>query len=311
MPLTQQLIKFKSRAQHVACLLLALLLQLEADGYINNLDSLPSLFAFTQPYTFWFEDFVDNYYEETHRSFIAKHYTEYGNRIKSLWDNRPKRAFSKHPIYLIGKTIDRHRAKKTETNEILEVETYDIESSLLELNEENAFINKKNVKNFAGSEDFRVKVTNSYGGSGFLNMDRSNHSSDDEEPQEKRPNNPFDKAIKGKLLRKIVIKNLTYDSLLLVARLKSPNPEPNFMPTNFEISFEIKGGGSYVLSLQKKRVDEPFGEYSLELATLGQATREGYWPRQIISEVGENEREDEEEGSEDSEEGLKNPVWVI
>jgi hypothetical protein len=181
--LTQQLIKFKSRAQHVACLLLALLLQLEADGHISNLDSFPSLFAFTQPFTFWFEEFVDNYYEETHRSFIAKHYTEYGNRIKSLWDNRPKRAFSSHPIYLIGKTIDRYRAKKTETNEMLEVETFDIESSLLELNEENAFINKKNVKSFAGSEDFRVKVTNSYGGSGFLNMDRSNHSSDDEEPQ--------------------------------------------------------------------------------------------------------------------------------
>ena len=194
---------------------------------------------------------------------------------------------------------------------MLEVDTFDIESSLLELNEENAFINKKNVKNFAGSEDFRVKITNSYGGSGFLNMDRSNHSSDDEEPQEKRLNNPFDKAIKGKLLRKIVIKNMTYDSLLLVARLKSPNPEPNFMPTNFEISFEIKGGGSYAITLQKKRVDEPFGEYSLELATLGQATREGYWPRQIISEVGENEHEDEEEGSEDSDEGLKNPVWVI
>lgn len=121
LPLTQQLIKFKSRAQHVACLLLALLLQLEADGYINNLDSFPSLFAFTQPYTFWFEDFVNNYYEETHRSFIAKHYTEYGNRIKALWDGRPKRPFPSHPTYLIGKTIDRYRAKKTETNEMLEV----------------------------------------------------------------------------------------------------------------------------------------------------------------------------------------------
>jgi hypothetical protein len=157
------------------------------------------------------------------------------------------------------------------------------------LNEENTFLNKKNVKNFPGSEDFRVKITPSYGGSGFLSMDRSNQSSDDEEPQEKKPNNPFDKAIKGKLLRKILIKNMTYDSLLLVARLKSANPDPNFMPTNFEVSFEVKGGGNYVLTLQKKRVDEPFGEYSLELTTLGQATREGYWPRQIISEVGENE----------------------
>lgn len=150
-------------------------------------------------------------------------------------------------------------------------------------------MNKKNIKNFAGSEDFRVKLTTSYGGSGFLGMDRSNQSSDDEEPQEKKTYNPFEKAFRGRLLRKIVIKNLTYDNLLLVARLKSANPEPNFNPTNFEVSFEVKGGSSYVITLQKKRVDEPFGEYSLELITLGQATREGYWPRQIISEVGENE----------------------
>jgi hypothetical protein len=92
------------------------------------------------------------------------------------------------------------------------------------------------------------------------------------------------------LLRKIVIKNLTYDSLLLVARLKSTNPDPNFTPNNFELSFDIKGASSFVLTLQKKRVEEVFEEYSLELITLGQATREGYWPRQIISEVGENDR---------------------
>jgi hypothetical protein len=126
LPLTQQLIKFKSRAQHVACLLLSLLLELEADGFIQNLDALPSLFAFTHPYTFWFGEFIENYYEETHRSFIAKYYTEYGNRIKSLWDNRPKRVFTSHPIYLIGKTLERHRSKKTESNELLEVETFDI-----------------------------------------------------------------------------------------------------------------------------------------------------------------------------------------
>jgi hypothetical protein len=62
---------------------------------------------------------------------------------------------------------------------MLEVETYDIESSLLELNEDNSFLNKRNIKNFAGSEDFRVKLTTSYGGSGFLSMDRSNQSSED------------------------------------------------------------------------------------------------------------------------------------
>ena len=76
---------------------------------------------------------------------------------------------------------------------------------------------------------------------------------------------------------------MTYDSLLLVARIKSATPEPNFTPTNFEVSFEVKGSNSFTITLQKKRVDEPFGEYTLELTTLGQATREGYWPRQIIS----------------------------
>jgi hypothetical protein len=70
-------------------------------------------------------------------------------------------------------------------------------------------------------------------------------------------------VFKGKLLRKIVIKNLTYDSLLLVARLKTAIPEPNFTPSNFEVSFEVKGGSTFTLTLQKKRVEDPFGEYSL------------------------------------------------
>lgn len=53
-PLTQQLVKFKHKAQHVAALLLSLLLQLESEGYIDNLDSYPSMNAFSNPYTFWF-----------------------------------------------------------------------------------------------------------------------------------------------------------------------------------------------------------------------------------------------------------------
>lgn len=146
-----------------------------------------------------------------HRSFIARHYTEYGNRLMALWENRPNRTFTSYPLYLIGRTIDRKKAKKTESNQMLEVETYDIESKLLQLNEENAFLNKKNIKNFPGSEDFRVKQQSSpYIGGGFLNMDRSNHSSEEEQLQEKKPNNPFDKAFTGVLLRKIAIKNTTY-----------------------------------------------------------------------------------------------------
>lgn len=64
------------------------------------------------------------------------------------------------------------------------------------MNEENAFLNKRNIKNFAGSDDFKVKLTSPYG-SGYLNItiDRSNLSSDDEEPQDKPSSNPFDKVI--------------------------------------------------------------------------------------------------------------------
>ena len=85
LPLPQQLFKFKNKLQHVACLLFTLLLQLEAEGYIHNLDEFPSPLAFTHNYTYWGESFVDSYYEETHRAYIAKYYTEYGDRLKSLW----------------------------------------------------------------------------------------------------------------------------------------------------------------------------------------------------------------------------------
>lgn len=37
--------KFKKKAQHVGILLLSMLLQLESDGYINNLDELPGKMA--------------------------------------------------------------------------------------------------------------------------------------------------------------------------------------------------------------------------------------------------------------------------
>lgn len=247
-----------------------------------------------------------------HRSFIARHYTEYGNRLMALWENRPNRSFPSYPVYLVGRTIDRKKAKKTESNEMLEVETYDIESKLLQLTEENAFLNKKNIKNFAGSEDFKVKLqSSSYIGGGFLNMDRSNHSSEEEQLQQKKTINPFDKAFNGVLLRKIAIKNTTYENLLLVARIKSPTPEPNYSPSNIEVSFDVKGGSIFVLTLHKHRIEEPFGEYTLEIQTLGQSTREGYWPRQIISAVSENAQEDTEEGSEDSDEGNNSPTWVI
>lgn len=65
------------------------------------------------------------------------------------------------------------------------------------------------------------------------------------------------------------------------------------------------------MTLHKHRIEESFGEYTLEIQTLGQSTREGYWPRQIISAVSENAQESAEEGSEESDEGNSSPTWVI
>lgn len=93
--------------QHVGALLFSFLLQLEADGFINNLDAYPALFAFAPNYTYWCQTFVDNYYEDTHRAYISKNYTEYGDRLKALWDNRPNRPYIKFPQYLIGRTVSR------------------------------------------------------------------------------------------------------------------------------------------------------------------------------------------------------------
>ncbi len=104
-PILLQLLRFKTKAQHVAALLLAMLLQLEADGHITNLEQYPAMEAFEKNYTHWFEEFVDSYYEDTHRPYMAKNYVEYGNRLKALWTDRPHREYEKLPFYLIGKSV--------------------------------------------------------------------------------------------------------------------------------------------------------------------------------------------------------------
>jgi len=73
-----------------------------------------------------------------------------------------------------------------------------------------------------------VKFTTHYGGTGFLSIDRGNQSSDDDENAEKPSSNPFQKAFQGVLFRKIVIKNQSSEGLLMVLRINSPIPEPNF-----------------------------------------------------------------------------------
>eukprot|EP00919_Chromeraceae_sp_WS-2016_P039162 GHVR01093460.1.p1 GENE.GHVR01093460.1~~GHVR01093460.1.p1 ORF type:complete len:100 (-),score=0.21 GHVR01093460.1:898-1197(-) len=84
-----------------------MLLQLEADGHINNLEEYPALYGFENNYIHWFDEFIDAYFDNTRRPFMAKHYVDYGNRIRALWNDRPNRPYPKYVKYLIGKTISK------------------------------------------------------------------------------------------------------------------------------------------------------------------------------------------------------------
>jgi hypothetical protein len=59
----------------------------------------------------------------------------------------------------------------------------------------------------------------------------------------------------------------------------------------------MKGESVFVLTLKKHRADEDFGEFTLELKMLGAATKEGYWPRQLITEVPQQRSEDDRDSS--------------
>lgn len=131
-------------------------------------------------------------------------------------------------------------------------------------------------------------------------MDRGNSDSDEEEPQDKPQNNPFSKSFEGVLFRKIVIKNLSSDNLLMVASIKSTIPEPNFEPANVELSFEVKSESNFVITLKKHNVEENFEDFKLELKMLGAATKEGYWPRQLITEVPQQKNQEEDKDSSDN-----------
>ena len=60
-----------------------------------------------------------------------------------------------------------------------------------------------------------------------------------------------------------MIKNLSADNLLMLATLKTVDPQPNFSPSNFETSFEVKGESAFVITLKKHRVDQNFDDFSL------------------------------------------------
>ena len=89
--------------------------------------------AFEKDYTHWFEEFVDSYYEDTHRPYMAKAYVEYGNRLKTLWTERPNRPFEKMPFYLIGKSLEKTTVSEETFHEHIELRIEDVTSELLEI----------------------------------------------------------------------------------------------------------------------------------------------------------------------------------
>jgi hypothetical protein len=67
---------------------------------------------------------------------------------------------------------------------------------------------------------------------------------------------------------------------------------------------------THVITLKKQRIDESFGEYIVELKVLGAATKEGYWPRQLITEIPQQRVDEDKEGSDNEQEPPTN-VWTI
>lgn len=86
---------------------MAMVLELEHDGFINNLDEYPGKMALERNYTSEFEPFIDKYYEESQRPYTSKNYAEFGLKVKRLWEERPNRPMKDpFPRVLLGKTIE-------------------------------------------------------------------------------------------------------------------------------------------------------------------------------------------------------------
>lgn len=96
----------------------------------------------------------------------------------------------------------------------------------------------------------------------------------------------------------------------MVATLKANSPEPNFSPANLETSFEVKGESFFAITLKKHRIEDNFDDFTMELKMLGAATKEGYWPRQLITEVPQLQGEEEQENSDNEQEGSSN-TWTM
>jgi hypothetical protein len=50
---------------------------------------------------------------------MAKNYVDYGNRLKTLWSERPHREYEKLPHYLIGKSVQKTTISEEAINEFI------------------------------------------------------------------------------------------------------------------------------------------------------------------------------------------------
>lgn len=123
--------------------------------------------------------------------------------------------------------------------------------------------------------------------------------SSDEEDTEENPNEEiFERTKEGYLLRKITIANNSTENKLVV--LKVGSNACNLHVPKSPMSVEIKGESNTSFTLIKKNVEEDFGELEIDMKVLGVATRSGYWPRQLLTEV-EQKVEDDNKASSDEE----------
>lgn len=91
----------------------------------------------------------------------------------------------------------------------------------------------------------------------------------------------------------MLIKNKTRDNLLVV--LTPPDtPDVNVFLSKSEVSFEIKGDSFFPLTLQKKDIEKSLGQLTLEFRVIGKATRAGLYPKQIITPIAEDRKQEED-----------------
>lgn len=129
--------------------------------------------------------------------------------------------------------------------------------------------------------------------------------SSDEEENEENPNEAiFEKTQEAFLLRKITITNNSTNNMLVV--LKVGSAECNLNVPNSPMSLEIKAESNTSFTLIKKNIEGEFGNLEIELKALGIATRPGYWPRQIITEVEQKVEDDNNKASSDEEDETDN-----